>query len=32
MFRFNNRKELDDAGRFNLAISQIVVSGLPLLN
>ena len=24
MFRFNNRKELDDAGRFDLAISQIV--------
>ncbi|MBZ5533882.1 MAG: IS1595 family transposase [Acidobacteriia bacterium] len=23
-FRFNNRKGLDDAGRFNLAISQIV--------
>ena len=24
MFRFNNRKNLDDAGRFDLAISQIV--------
>jgi transposase-like protein len=24
MFRFNNRKDLDDAGRFNLAVSQIV--------
>ena len=24
MFRFNNRKYLDDAGRFNLAVSQIV--------
>jgi transposase-like protein len=24
MFRFNNRKELDDAGRFDLAVSQIV--------
>ncbi|HJZ11991.1 MAG TPA: IS1595 family transposase, partial [Acidobacteriota bacterium] len=24
MFRYNNRKELDDAGRFNLAVSQIV--------
>lgn len=24
MFRFNNRKDLDDTGRFNLAISQIV--------
>jgi len=24
MFRFNNRKDLDDAGRFDLAISQIV--------
>jgi transposase-like protein len=24
MFRYNNRKELDDAGRFDLAISQIV--------
>src|ERR1039457_690761 len=24
MFRFNNRKELDDAGRFNLAVRQIV--------
>lgn len=24
MFRFNNRKELDDASRFDLAISQIV--------
>jgi transposase-like protein len=24
MFRFNNRKELDDAGRFDLAIRQIV--------
>ena len=24
MFRYNTRKELDDAGRFNLAISQIV--------
>ena len=23
MFRFNNRKELDDAGRFDLAVSQI---------
>ncbi|HEY1463983.1 MAG TPA: IS1595 family transposase [Terriglobales bacterium] len=23
MFRYNNRKELDDAGRFDLAISQI---------
>jgi hypothetical protein len=24
MFRFNNRKDLDDAGRFNLVVSQIV--------
>ncbi len=24
MFRFNNRKDLDDAGRFNLAVTQIV--------
>jgi transposase-like protein len=24
MFRYNNRKELDDAGRFSLAVSQIV--------
>jgi transposase-like protein len=24
MFRFNNRKDLDDAGRFSLAVSQIV--------
>ena len=24
MFRFNNRKNLDDAGRFNLAVRQIV--------
>ncbi len=24
MFRYNNRKNLDDADRFNLAISQIV--------
>ncbi len=24
MFRFNNRKDLDDAGRFNLAVSQIL--------
>jgi hypothetical protein len=24
MFRFNNRKELDDAGRFDLTISQLV--------
>jgi len=24
MFRFNNRKELDDAGRFDLAVCQIV--------
>jgi len=24
MFRYNNRKDLDDAGRFNLAVSQIV--------
>src|ERR1700693_778037 len=24
MFRFNNRKELDDAGRFDLAVKQIV--------
>jgi len=24
MFRYNNRKNLDDAGRFNLAVSQIV--------
>ena len=24
MFRFNNRKDLDDAGRFELAVSQIV--------
>ena len=24
MFRFNNRKELDDAGRFDLAVRQIV--------
>ena len=24
MFRFNNRKDLDDGGRFELAVSQIV--------
>src|SRR5258706_6314795 len=24
MFRYNNRKELDDAGRFDLVVSQIV--------
>src|SRR5580700_3867201 len=24
MFRFNNRKDLDDAGRFDLAVTQIV--------
>ena len=24
MFRFNNRKDLDDAGRFDLAVSQII--------
>jgi len=24
MFRFNNRKELDDKGRFDLAVSQII--------
>ena len=24
MFRFNNRKDMDDAGRFDLAVSQIV--------
>jgi hypothetical protein len=24
MFRYDNRKNLDDAGRFDLAISQIV--------
>lgn len=24
MFRFNNRKDLDDAGRFNLTVSQLV--------
>ena len=24
MFRFNNRKELDDAGRFDLVVSQLV--------
>src|SRR5438132_5760159 len=24
MFRFNNRKDFDDAGRFDLAVSQIV--------
>ena len=24
MFRFNNRKDIDDAGRFELALSQIV--------
>jgi transposase-like protein len=24
MFRFNNRKEMDDAGRFDLAVSQII--------
>ncbi len=24
MFRYNNRKDLDDAGRFDLAVSQIV--------
>ena len=24
MFRFNNRKDLDDAGRFELAVSQII--------
>ena len=23
-FRYNNRKQLDDAGRFNLVVSQIV--------
>ena len=24
MFRYNNRKDLDDSGRFNLAVAQIV--------
>jgi hypothetical protein len=24
MFRFNNRKDLDDAGRFNIVVSQLV--------
>jgi hypothetical protein len=24
MFRYNNRKDLDDAGRFNLTVSQLV--------
>jgi hypothetical protein len=24
MFRYNNRKDLDDAGRFDLAVSQIL--------
>jgi hypothetical protein len=24
MFRFNNRKDLDDKGRFDLVVSQIV--------
>ena len=24
MFRYNNRKDLDDAGRFDLAISQLI--------
>jgi hypothetical protein len=24
MFRFNNRKDLDDAGRFDLVVTQIV--------
>jgi len=28
MFRFNNRKDLDDAGRFDLAVSQIVCKRL----
>src|SRR5712691_6359070 len=32
MFRFNNRKGLDDAGRFDLAVSQIVGKPLPLPN
>ena len=24
MFRFNNRKDIGDGGRFNLAVSQVV--------
>jgi len=24
MFRFNNRKNIDDAGRFDLVVSQLV--------
>jgi len=32
MFRFNNRKELDDAGRFDLAVRQIVGKRITLLN
>ena len=24
MFRFNNRKDIDDAGRFDMVVSQIV--------
>ncbi len=32
MFRFNNRKELDDAGRFDLAVRQIVGSASRSLN
>jgi hypothetical protein len=31
MSRYNSRKELDDAGRFSLAVSQIVESASPLL-
>jgi hypothetical protein len=31
MFRFNNRKELKDADRFNLAVSQIVGKHLPFV-
>ena len=24
MFRFNNRKDIDDAGRFDMVVSQLV--------
>ncbi len=30
-FRYNNRKDMDDGGRFNTVVSQIVGSGLPII-
>jgi len=32
MFSFNNRKDLDDKGRFDLTVSQLVGGGLPSPN